>query len=556
MSIVYRHEGLRRTSQSEPAGGRQAEDRRPICTHLCARFDIDRKQELMNPNCEDPEYFSSASGEWGEGSTMPSFTREGKLKGPTHHMGAGRFDVPRRKSRMHGATIGAVVLLLGVSAVMGTGVASAAPVPIAPSPVVAVPPELDPGFYRPSIESYANKAPGEIIAARAINPATFSLIPVNVDAWQVSYRSTNTRDEPIAAVTTLLKPRGQASTPRNLVSMQVAEDSTTQSCAPSYTVQQFSLAPVLGQAVVPAEFLIAQAMLAQGWAVSVPDHEGPDSAYGAGPLAARITLDGVRAAQNFSDLGVTAESKKALFGYSGGAIATGHAAELAQSYAPELKFVGAAEGGVPADLGVMLSTANRQATSGVVFAAMIGLSREYPELGRYMDSRFNGLGQALRSLKNPLCVGLQLLTFPFLDIYGLQGGGDPLTSPEIAPLLDETRMGKVVPDMPMFIWNANPDYLVPVIQVNTLVDTYCKDPAARVQYTRDHFSEHLTGAIVGAGPAMVWLKERFDGVPTPAGCSTSDQGTMLGDQAGTDALRASLGDLAAGLMGQALGADK
>ncbi|WP_374710713.1 lipase family protein [Rhodococcus sp. USK10] len=42
-----------------------------------------------------------------------------------------------------------------------------------------------------------------------------------------------------------------------------------------------------------------QAALAQGWAVVLPDHQGPNAAYAAGPLAGRITLDGIRAAENF-----------------------------------------------------------------------------------------------------------------------------------------------------------------------------------------------------------------------------------------------------------------
>ena len=50
-------------------------------------------------------------------------------------------------------------------------------------PIVPAPPELDPAFYAPPTTAYIQKAPGEIIAARQINPATLSLIPLNVDAW-------------------------------------------------------------------------------------------------------------------------------------------------------------------------------------------------------------------------------------------------------------------------------------------------------------------------------------------------------------------------------------
>ncbi|MGY2061793.1 lipase family protein, partial [Nocardia gipuzkoensis] len=70
------------------------------------------------------------------------------------------------------------------------------------------PPELDPAFYAPPAEVVASKQPGEIIAAREVHLAFYSAVPFNIDAWQLSFRSTNTRGEPIAAVTTVMKPRG------------------------------------------------------------------------------------------------------------------------------------------------------------------------------------------------------------------------------------------------------------------------------------------------------------------------------------------------------------
>ncbi len=42
--------------------------------------------------------------------------------------------------------------------------------------------------------------------------------------------------------------------------------------------------------------------LAQGWAVAIPDHLGPDSAYGAAKLGGMITLDGVRALKRLPEL--------------------------------------------------------------------------------------------------------------------------------------------------------------------------------------------------------------------------------------------------------------
>ncbi|SFL87447.1 triacylglycerol lipase [Nocardia asteroides] len=431
--------------------------------------------------------------------------------------------------------------------------AGTAPVAVQPAPAVAVPPELDPAFYRPPAELVAAKQPGEIIAARQVNVANAGLIPVNVDAWQVSYRSTNTRDEAIAAVATVLKPRG--STPDKLVSMQIAEDSLAAYCSPSYAVQQWSAAAALGQIVAPLEFVVAQAQLQQGWAVVIPDHQGPDSAFGVGPLGARITLDGIRAARDFAPMRLAPDTRVGMYGYSGGAIVTGHAAELAQSYAPELNIVGAAIGGVPADFGPLLDIGNGQIWSGMIMAAVLGLGREYREFGELLDRDLDPLGQGLSVIKGGLCVQYNTALFPFLNMKGMLRvpEGDPMRNPVVRDVLDKTRMGKAVPDMPMFIWQANPDELIPVGPVNTLVDTYCQSPDAQVQYIREHLGEHITTEVSGSATALLWLRDRLDGAPAAPGCRTADAGLLALNPDGLALLANTFGETIASFFGKPIG---
>lgn len=457
--------------------------------------------------------------------------------------------------------IGIVVAASVLAAVPASGQAGAQPEvsvqPSLPFPIPPVPPEFDAAFYAPPPSTYADKMPGEIIAARQVNVANFSVVPINVDAWQLSYRTTDTRGEPMAAVTTVLKPRGEArGGPRKLVSFQMGEDSLAQYCAPSYGMQLASIpGQITGSPVVSAEFLEVQALLTQGWAVSVPDHEGPNSAYAAGPLAGRITLDGVRAAENFAPLGLPGtDTRVGLWGYSGGAIATGHAAELHPTYAPELNVVGVAEGGTPADLGAVLLNSVNNAPSGLTLAAVMGLGREYPDFQQFLEEEMNPLGQALMAIKNPLCLTYQALTLPFANNTGLLNvEGDVLAHPAVVSVLERTRMGRTVPTAPMFIYQANPDWLVPVGQVNTLVDDYCRDPNARVLYTRDHFSEHVSLPVVAAPAAILWMKDRLDGVAVEPGCVTRDAGSMALDQATWPAFVATVGELLAGLFGKPLG---
>lgn len=440
------------------------------------------------------------------------------------------------------------------TSVVAAGSVAADPAAIAPAPAIPLPPELDPGFYLPRAEVVAATAPGAIIATRQVNIADFGILPVDVDAWQVSYRSNNSRDEAIPAVATLIKPRGQAVEPRKLLSVQLAEDSTAGYCAPSYALQHLSVAPLAGQIVVPAEFLFAQAALAQGWAVVVPDHQGPYSAYAAGPLAGRITLDGIRAATNFAPLEAGPTAPVGLYGYSGGSIATGHAAELHASYAPELNIVGAAEGGVGADLGAALRMANNQLTSGLVFAAVLGLTREYPDFAAYLDQRLDPLGKGLAAIKSPLCVQYQSALLPFLNLTGMIGSdGDPLDDPPVASMLADTKMGKSTPGMPLFIWHSAWDEILPLSATNELVDTYCRTPGTSLTYTRDHASEHIVAEVVGGPVALIWLRDRLNGIPADPGCTISDVDTMTTTPGALDFLGETLAAKFATLFGTPLG---
>ncbi|WP_439031113.1 lipase family protein [Gordonia terrae] len=440
-------------------------------------------------------------------------------------------------------TIGVGLLALIAGGPLGAAAADAAPAsvpvaPVLPFPVPPAIPEFDTDFYLPPPSVVAAKKPGELIAARRVHVAALSVIPVIVDAWQISYRSTNTRGEPIPAVATVLKPKGPSKPgPSKLVSWQSAEDSTAMYCAPSYALQQGSIPGQLTGSVDSSfEVLQITSLVGAGWSVVIPDHQGPESAFAAGPLAGHITLDGIRGARNFAPLGLKDDLRVGLMGYSGGAIATGWAAELHSRYAPELPIVGAAEGGVPADIRALVDLADRNAASGLIMAGIIGVSREYPELDRFLQRHMNPLGKALLASKNPLCLTYQAALAPFVNIKGLVNlPGDPLDYPVPRKVLGQLKMGAdsgsgSTPAFPMFIYQSNPDWIAPVGPVNDLVRTYCADGAS-VRYVRDHFSEHVTLAVEGFAPAIVWLRDRLDGKPVQTGCATRDQGSMALDPA-------------------------
>ncbi|WP_334024368.1 lipase family protein [Nocardia terpenica] len=413
---------------------------------------------------------------------------------------------------------------------IATNPAAAQPVPVAPPlpfPVPPAPPYLDHAFYQPDPARVASAQPGDILAARQVNLANAWLIPLNVNAWQLSYRSTNTRGEPIAAVATVIVPHRPASTgQRGLLSFQFAEDSLSQNCAPSYTLQMGSLPNPLNP-VIAAEFVEVQAMLQLGHAVVVPDHQGPNAAFAVGPLGGRITLDGIRAAENFEPAGLPGTATRvALWGYSGGAIPTAHAAELKADYAPELNLVGSATGGLMADIRMAIDYNNGTSSfGGAVLGGLFGVAREYPQVNRFIDRYMNPLGKAIRVIHENQCVVLQFAGFPFVNIKGLfdYPGGDMMRAPELQPVLDELTLGnRGTPKLPLYIYEAPLDEVMPINADDKTYDIYCRDPQAQVFYTRELFSEHAIAAVSGAASAVLWLNNRLNGVPAQPGCHNRD----------------------------------
>lgn len=433
--------------------------------------------------------------------------------------------------------------------------AVAEPVPVAPAlpfPLRPAPPFLDPAFYDPDPARVAAAQPGEILAARQVNLANFWLIPLNTRAWQVSYRSNNTRDEPIPAVATIIVPHRPAPTgERSLLAFQFAEDSLSINCAPSYALQMGTL-PNPTNSVIPLEFVELQAMLQLGHAVVVPDHQGPNAAYAVGPLGGRITLDAIRAAQNFEPAELGPNTRAAMWGYSGGAIPTAHANELAPQYAPDLNLVGAATGGLLADIRAAVDYNNGTSTfAGAVFGGLLGVAREYPEVDQFIERYMNPLGKALRLAHEEQCVAMQFATFPFLNIKGLfDYPGDPLGAPEMQPVLRELTLGyRGTPAAPLYIYQAPFDEAMPINSVNKLYDTYCKDPNAQVAYTRDILAEHGIAAVAGAGSTAMWLNDRLNGIPAAPGCSNRDVASQILDPGAFDAFVNAIGQTLASALG-------
>lgn len=233
----------------------------------------------------------------------------------------------RNRTVARAAVMAMAALLVGSSMLT-----AAAPIARADSP-----PSADP-FYRYSGDLAAHR-PGTILATRQVGLVLDGLA-VPVSSTQVMYRSTGEDGQPIAGVTTVLRPQARNG---GLISFHMAYDALGSQCDPSYTLRGNRPG-----AVGHVEELAIAGYLASGFVVAVPDYEGLDQEWTIGRQSAQLALDGIRATLLLSNL--PRRTPIGMVGYSGGSVPTEFAAELAPRYAPELTIVGAAAGGLPVNL--------------------------------------------------------------------------------------------------------------------------------------------------------------------------------------------------------------
>ncbi|WP_330229136.1 lipase family protein [Nocardia sp. NBC_00508] len=379
-------------------------------------------------------------------------------------------------------------------------------------------PEDDP-FYTPP-PAVGRLRPGSIVRTRGVEIGFFGLVRQRISAWQLLYRTCDLDGVPEVAVTTVLLPWGaDPAEPRPLVSFQCAIDAVASKCLPSYALRRGARA---AGSIPQLELPLIASALAQGWAVSIPDHGGTAGRFGVAREPGYRALDAVRAALTFAPLGLDTTTPVALWGYSGGGLATTWAAEMATEYAPELNVVGAVAGSPVGNPAAAFIRLNGTLFAGFAAVFTAGLRRGYPELERllssHLDARYLGwLAEIEQTATFPL-----LYRFARRDVekHSEEGLAAMLAQPGMRRILDDIHPGHRAPAMPMFVLQGVNDEVIAVEDVDGHVARYA-DAGVHVRYLRDRLSTHLLLQFL-ALPVMVdWLAARFaDRELPPAGTKT------------------------------------
>ncbi|TQC41694.1 hypothetical protein EEB14_53180 [Rhodococcus sp. WS4] len=355
--------------------------------------------------------------------------------------------MPRWFQRLSGVVAAVGLVLAGMAATVGAAPASYAA-----------------GFDQdPSGDAYldqhlavdAGMANGLILSSRSVKILPPLAATSSFAAWQIWFKSTDAGGQPIAALTTLLKPVAWNG---RTVSNNYAIDGVGLRCNPSYVLTH--------QVSIEAPDITRQ-LLGRGYAVVMTDYQGPHMAYAHGPTQGPEVLDGIRAALALPAAGL-AGSPVAMIGYSGGAIATAWAAQLQPTYAPELHLVGAASGGTPADLSLLPPRMDGKPPAAVLFLlAVLGVARVTPGALELL----NPVGvQTAQQFKNS-CFSAAVLGVTPLPLRALTTV-PPYETDIVRGVFAATKVGGGQPTVPIYLWHGVVDLWIPLAGAQALYQTW------------------------------------------------------------------------------------
>ncbi|SDG55197.1 Secretory lipase [Lentzea fradiae] len=352
--------------------------------------------------------------------------------------------------------------------------------------------------------------PGELVSSQEVtwHPEPLRLLPAPVKAYDIRYRSTTaTGEATVVSGMVLVSPLPWTNGPRPIVAYAMGTQGMADRCAPSRQLQN-------GTEVEIA--FLAQAMF-KGWAVAVTDYEGlgtpGDHTYAVARSEGRALLDVARAAASIPTL--SADAPVGLFGYSQGGQAASSAAEQWKTYAPNVNVVGAAAGGVPADLNAVAKFNDGNLGSGLVFAAAAGYAAAYRELP--LDSVLTSRGRQVIDTIRQSCAAEIALVAPFTRLNTLTTTPDVIQNPLWQNRLTENKLGNVKPATPVHLYHGTLDELIPFAVGQKLRSQWCA-LGADVQWTALPLLGHVTTVSVWGTNALNWLGDRFAAKPTRPNC--------------------------------------
>ncbi|KAI0003985.1 LIP-domain-containing protein [Xylariaceae sp. FL0662B] len=392
---------------------------------------------------------------------------------------------------------------------------------------------IDPFYTAPPF--FESAPPGAALRVREAPGNLTSVVANCSKAYHINYRTTDSLYSPAWAVTTLFVPKHpvsndpttlydkNASRKKNaLLSYQIPYNTADVDGSPSYGLYSFLSE---GSNGIPSSTEDIATALGLGWYVVVPDFEGPLAAFTVGPQAGHAVLDSVRAVFAADAVPLTpANTHAALWGYSGGSIASAFAAEQEGAYAPGLGLAGVAVGGTVPNLTEAMGDINGHPYAGLVVAMLLGATAQEPDARDLLvDSLKPGNASAFLAALHMNVNEVFVAYSGDIGDYFVGGLAAFLGNPRIKTLLGKNayagRHG--VPRAPVFSYKAIADEFTAIGETDRLTEAWCA-LGVDVVYQRNTVGGHVAEITNGRPRALAFLTSVLDGSYTPSGCVWQD----------------------------------
>lgn len=358
-------------------------------------------------------------------------------------------------------------------------------------------------FYTPPASLPA--ANGTLIQYRSNTLQLGSGSP-GIKSWKVMYRSSRVDGTAVPVTGTVIVPTASwtGGGARPVVTYAIGTHGVAKKCAASKLLET-------GKDYEIANIVEA---LQRGYAVVITDYDGytlgSKHSYIVAGNQARAVLDIVRAADDIPNVGISASSRLAIWGYSQGGQSAAAAGEIEATYASELNTVAVAAGGVPGNLRQTASYLDGANGSAFLLLAVYGLSQQYPA-ALPLATLANSQGQAVLADGENICVFEGLFKYMNESISQYTVGNKTmnqlLAEPAIGAVVDAQKLGTKKIAAPTFLYHGEADEFIPLAQAVQLKQDYC-GKGTRVSYA-SFKSEHITTQFQASGLALDFIRDRI-----------------------------------------------
>ncbi|MEU4317790.1 lipase family protein [Nocardia fluminea] len=367
-------------------------------------------------------------------------------------------------------------------------------------------------------------------------PGQPEMVPAS--ATRIMYRSSDTHDEPTAVVGTYLEPAAPWTGPgeRPLVAFAGGSKGQGDQCAPSKLLAKVVDVQPPMDVMVEFDVLALYALLARGMAVVMTDYHGLGTPAVHDFLNRKsqgyAVLDAARAALALPGNGLGAGAPVMLYGYSQGGSATGAAAELQPSYAPELNVRGAYVGAPVVDVMAFVAHSDGKAHLAPAYAWLLnGIAADYPAARAELEAELNDTGKAILAEAQGKCAVLGGIAQSFPSTAQWTTSGEPLRAvierlPVVSQAVADQRIGNQAPAVPVLVASSRNDDVPPYHTVRSSVAQWCAggttvelDADLQMPAIAGTAPDHVVSFFPALDASQQWMTDRLAGHPAPTNCA-------------------------------------